>query len=117
VLLERLATHLAGPDVARRSVLYLAVFPMSLFLQAVYSESVFLLVAIGAFLAAERRRFVVAGVLTGLALLARPTGVAVLLGVAVIAWGSPRRLRDLVSVVVPAVLLFLLFPLTLRLEG
>src|SRR5581483_10003851 len=46
-----------------------------------------------------------------------PTGVAVLLGVAVIAWGSPRRLRDLVSVVVPAVLLFLLFPLTLRLEG
>jgi 4-amino-4-deoxy-L-arabinose transferase-like glycosyltransferase len=117
VLLHRLAGLLAGPEAARRSVLFLAVFPMSLFLQAVYSESVFLLVAVAAFLAAERARFAAAGILTGLALLARPTGVAVLVGVLVLALQSQRRLRDVAATVVPALGLFLLFPLTLWFEG
>jgi len=39
LLLYRLAEERLGPEGAERSVLYLAVFPMSLFLQAVYSES------------------------------------------------------------------------------
>ena len=46
VLLHRLAEERLGADGARRAVLYLAVFPMALFLQAVYSESLFL--ALGA---------------------------------------------------------------------
>jgi 4-amino-4-deoxy-L-arabinose transferase-like glycosyltransferase len=116
VLLYRLAALLTNDEVARRSVLFLAVFPMSVFLQAVYSESVFLLVALAAFLAAERRRFVAAGTLCGLALLARPTGIAVLAGVVLIAWHSPRRLRDLGATIGLAVALFLLFPLTLWIE-
>ncbi|HVU77924.1 MAG TPA: mannosyltransferase family protein [Gaiellaceae bacterium] len=115
VLLRRLAVPLVGEETARRSVLYLAVFPMSLFLQAIYSESVFLLVAIAAFLAAERRRFLVAGCFCGLAVLARPTGVAVVLGVLLIAWRG-RAIRDLAAVLVPAVALFALFPITLWIE-
>ncbi|HEY5294839.1 MAG TPA: mannosyltransferase family protein [Gaiellaceae bacterium] len=115
VLLDRLAERLLGPDVARRSVLFLAVFPMSLFLQAVYSESIFLFVAIAAFLAAERRHFPLAGLCCGLALLARPTGLAVLLGVAVIAFRTPRRLRNLASLAIAAPV-FGLFPLTLQLQ-
>ena len=43
VLLERLAEERLGGDGARRAVLYLAFFPTALFLQAVYSESLFLL--------------------------------------------------------------------------
>ena len=116
ILLHRLAAQLVGDAVARRSVLYLAVYPMSLFLQAVYSESVFLLVALAAFLAAERRRFVLAGCCCGLALLARPTGIAVLVGVALLAWRG-RRLPGVGAVVAPAAALFALFPLTLWIEG
>jgi hypothetical protein len=116
VLLELLADHLAGAPTARRSVLYLAVFPMSLFLQAVYSESVFLLVAIAAFLAAERRAWLVAGLLCGLALLTRPTGVAVLVGLLVLAAQS-RRARDAAAVLVPAALVFCLYPVVLILSG
>jgi hypothetical protein len=115
VLLAELAEHLTGREVARRSVLYLAVFPMSLFLQAVYSESLFLLVAIAAFLAAERRRFIAAGLLCGLALLARPTGVAVLLGVAILAWGSRDRIRALASTAL-ALPVFAAFPLVLAIQ-
>jgi hypothetical protein len=46
VLLHRLAARLVGEDAARRTVLYLAVFPMSLFLQAPYSEALYLLLAV-----------------------------------------------------------------------
>jgi hypothetical protein len=114
-LLAELTEELLDREIARRSVLYLAVFPMSLFLQAVYSESVFLLVAIAAFLAAERRRFTLAGLLCGLALLARPTGVAVLLGVAILAWRSRVRARALASTAL-ALPVFALFPLLLWIQ-
>jgi hypothetical protein len=117
VLLGRLAETIADPEVARRSTLFLALYPMTLFLGAVYSESVFLLVAIGAFLAAERRRFGVAGVCCGLALLTRPTGVAVLVGVLVLALGRERRLRNAVTVVAPAVALAAVYPLLLWQQG
>ena len=57
-------------------VLTLAFFPTALFLQAVYSESLFLFLCLGAFLLAERGRFAEAGLVVGLALLTRPTAVA-----------------------------------------
>ena len=117
VLLGRLAETLAGPEAARRSTLFLAVYPMTLFLSAVYSESLFLLVAIGAFLAAERRRFALAGICCGLALLTRPTGVAVVLGVLVLAFRSAPRARNAVAVGAPAVALAALYPLVLWQQG
>src|SRR5205807_8304264 len=78
VLLHRLAETRLGADGARRAVLYLAVFPMSLFLQAVYSESLFLLLALAAFVLAERGRHLEAGVAAGLAILTRAIGIALL---------------------------------------
>jgi hypothetical protein len=65
VLLYRLADEHLGAEGAERSVLYLAVFPMALFLQAVYSESLFLLLVLGAFALAERNRFAGAGLVPG----------------------------------------------------
>jgi len=78
VLLERIAEERLGADGARRAVLYLALFPTALFLQAVYSESLFLFLSLAAFMLAERRRFGWAGVVVGLAVLTRPTGLALL---------------------------------------
>ena len=60
-LLYRLTLDRLGEDAARRTVLFLAVAPTSLFFGAVYSESLFLLLAVAAFLAAERGRFWQAG--------------------------------------------------------
>ena len=78
VLLERIAEERLGGDGARRSVLYLAFFPTALFLQAVYSESLFLFLCLAAFALAERGRFASAGVVVGLAVLARPAGIVLL---------------------------------------
>jgi len=95
VLLYRLAAERLGAEGARRSVLYLAVFPMALFLQAVYSESLFLLLALGAFALAERNRFGAAGIVSGLAILTRAAGLALLPALALLAWRNRDRLRAL----------------------
>jgi hypothetical protein len=112
VLLYRLAEPRLGADGARRAVLYLAVFPTALFLQAVYSESLFLALAIGAFLLAERRQFLGAGLVAGLALLTRPAGLALLPPLALLAWRAPDRRRALGGLAV-APALFAVFPLVL----
>jgi len=112
VLLERLARLKLDAETARRAVLFLAVFPTTLFLGAVYSESLFLLLSLAAFLLAERGRFAAAGVVGGLAALTRPVGLALVPGLAVLAWKSPDRRRALAGVgIVPT--LFALYPLTL----
>ena len=112
VLLYRLAESRLGAEGARRTVLYLALFPMTFFLQAVYSEALFLLFALGAFLLAERGRFLGAGAATGLALLTRPAGFALLPALALVAWRAPQRSRALASLAV-APALFALYPLYL----
>jgi hypothetical protein len=93
LLLHRVAEERLGADGARRAVLYLAVFPMTLFLQAVYSEALFLFLVLSAFVLAERSRFGAAGVATGLAILTRVNGLALLPALALLAWRSRKRAR------------------------
>ena len=112
VLLYRLAEDKIGADGARRAVLYLALFPMALFLQAVYSESLYLMLTVVAFLAAERRRFLGAGLACGLALLTRPVAVALLPALAIFAWRSAQPRRNLAQLAV-APLVFATYPLLL----
>ena len=64
-----------GAEGARRAVLYLAVFPMALFLQAVYSESLYLLLTLAAFIARRAQALATGRVVAGLALLTRPVAV------------------------------------------
>jgi hypothetical protein len=112
LLLHRVAEERLGADGARRAVLYLAVFPFAFFLQAVYSESLYLLLTLAAFVLAERRRFLAAGAVTGLALLTRPTAAALLPALALLAWRERERLWALLSLAV-APLLFAAYPLYL----
>jgi Dolichyl-phosphate-mannose-protein mannosyltransferase len=95
VLLYQLAGKRLGADGARRSVLYLAVFPMALFFQAVYSESLFLFLVLAAFALAEKNSFAAAGLVTGLAILTRAAGLALLPALAILAWRNRDRLRAL----------------------
>jgi hypothetical protein len=111
-LLYRLAVPRLGEEGALRAVLYLAVFPTALFLQAVYSESLYLALVLGAFLLAERGRFLGSGAVAGLALLTRPVGIALLPALAVLAWRAPHRRRALLELAV-AVPVAALYPLLL----
>ena len=112
VLLYRLALPRLGDAGARRTVLFLAVSPMSLFLGVVYTEALFLALAVGCFLLAERGRLGWAALVAGLAMLTRAQGLALLPALALFAWQSPDRVRSLASMAV-APALFLAYPLTL----
>jgi hypothetical protein len=112
VLLHRLAGQHLDVEGARRSVLYLAVFPMALFLQAVYSESLFLLLVLAAFTFAESNRFAAAGLVAGLAILTRATGLALLPALALLAWRHRERPRALAGIAL-AVPVGAVYPLVL----
>jgi Gpi18-like mannosyltransferase len=60
---------------AARAVLYLCVFPTTLFLSAVYSESLFLALVVTAFYYARAARWLATGVLAAAATLCRPAGL------------------------------------------
>jgi hypothetical protein len=114
-LFHRLAVVKLGATGASRALLYLAIFPMTLFFQAIYAESLFLALVLAAFLLAERQQWAATGLLAGLALLTRPTGFALLPPLALLAWRARDRGRAFTSLLV-APIVFLVFPLVLRFQ-
>ena len=112
-LLHRLSLLRLDRDAAFRTVLFLAVAPMSLFFGVAYSESLFLALAVGCFLAAERGRLGWAAALAGLALLTRPQGAALLPALAVFAWRARPAWTYAVGLLAVPLGMFLAYPLTL----
>lgn len=98
-----------GRGIARRTLLYLSVFPAAFFLFAPFSESLFLAASAGALLAARRRHWWIAAAAAAVATLTRTQGILLALP---LAWEAVRyvrfdlrpELRDrLGSLVAPAV--------------
>ncbi len=92
VALRRLAERELGPEVARRTILYLAIFPTAFYFFAPYSESLFLFLSLCSFAALRDRRWWLAGVLGLLATLTRSAGVLLLVPFAV-EWLMALRAR------------------------
>ena len=92
-VLHRLTARTFGGDreTARRTLLYVAVFPFAYFFTQVYTESLFLLTSVSAVAAAVASRWGWAGLFGALAALTRPNGIliAVPLGLLALA-GRPR---------------------------
>ena len=89
--LYALARREFGPQVAGKAVLYLALFPTSFYLSAIYPESLFLLCAIACIYYTRGHRWWLAGIFGGLAALGRAQGVLLL---APVAWELLCSLRD-----------------------
>jgi hypothetical protein len=95
VLLHRLVTLELGRPMAQPVLLLLAVFPAAVFFGAPYSESLFLLLAVGAFYAARMGRWAWAGAAAAGAAATRSAGVLLLIPMVMLWWTSrPRRRGD-----------------------
>ncbi|NWJ45412.1 MAG: hypothetical protein HXX08_05985 [Chloroflexi bacterium] len=92
VLLYRLVAHDYEHDTAWLSVAFLLAFPTSYYMVAVYSESLFLALALGAFLAARQQRWLLALVLAALATLTKNQGIFVALAL-LVEYGQQREWR------------------------
>ena len=91
VLLYRLVSLELGRRFASPTLLLLAVFPAALYFGAPYSESLFLLVSVGAFYAARRDSWAWAGVCAAAAAATRSAGLLLLVPLAMLWWSSRRR--------------------------
>jgi hypothetical protein len=90
-LLWRLVALELGRPLAGPTLLLIAAFPGSLFFGAPYSESLFLLLSVGAFYAARTGSWAWAGALAGCASATRSAGILLLLPLGIIWWQSERR--------------------------
>ncbi len=113
VLLHRLtAVTFGAREPARRTVLYVAVFPFAFFFTQVYTEALFLLLSVAAVLAATRGRWWLAGLLGGLTALTRPNGVLIVVALGLLALAGRPGLRTLAlraAALVPVPLGFALY--------
>lgn len=76
ILLYRLVEdEFGGGDLPLRTIALLAAFPTAFFLTAVYAESLYLVLTLLMFHAANRQKWWLAGLAAGLATLARPQGL------------------------------------------
>jgi hypothetical protein len=95
-VLHRLtATTIGNRETARRTVLYLAVFPFAYFFTQVYTESLFLLMSVSAVAAAVASRWGWAGLFGALAALTRPNGILIAVPLGLLALGGRPRITDL----------------------
>jgi hypothetical protein len=94
-LMHRLVALELGDSYARRAVAMLAVFPGALWLGAPYSESLFLLLSVGAFYAARADRWAWAGLCAALASATRSAGIVLVVPLVILWWRSGRRPGDL----------------------
>jgi len=105
VLVQRLATHWWGETNARRAVLLFCLFPGSVVFSMVYSEGLLIPLAAGCLIALERRRWLLAGILAGVATAIGPDALAIVPVCALAAflelkrrgWRDPKALRSLIA--------------------
>jgi Mannosyltransferase (PIG-V) len=100
--LVEIAKPVVGVEAARDSLLLLALYPTAFVFTSAYSEGLFLAFVTTSFLAAQRGRPWIAGVLGGLAVGTRFIGIALVPALVALLW--PRSRAEIVRVV-PVVLL------------
>lgn len=94
VLLHRLTTIEIGERYATPTLLLLSFFPTALFFGLPYSESLFLLLAVAAFLAARTGHWAIAGVVLAMASATRAPGLLLVVPVLLLYLYGPRTDRE-----------------------
>jgi hypothetical protein len=94
ILVGRLADGWWGEQASRRAILLFCLFPGSVVFSMVYAEGLMIPLAAGCILALQRRRWVLAGALAGLATAAEPQALVLVLVCAVSAALELRRHRS-----------------------
>ena len=92
--LHSLTRRYLGDAGGIRAAFYLLIFPTGFFLAQVYTEALFLALALGSLALVADRRPLLAGVLATLAVLTRPVGIALVLAIGIGLFEAVRRWRS-----------------------
>lgn len=94
VLLYRLASLDVAPEEAERAIWYAAIFPFAFFYGVVYTESLFLLLAVAAFYGFRTKHWLLGALAGALLGATRPNGLLIWPALALIAWNAVREDRS-----------------------
>jgi Gpi18-like mannosyltransferase len=97
-LFARLVARLASSDVARVATTLLCISPLAFFFNAAYTESLFLLLSIGAFTFAYEKKWLPASACIALASGTRLFGLALIPAILLIAYRERASLRDMAMI-------------------
>ena len=109
-VIYQLAVDIGGDQVARRTLLYLCIFPTAFYFFAAYNESFLILLTAGSFLAMRRQKWWLAGVLGLLASLTRSAGLLLVIPYIIELWISRASITATRQNLVLRVLPLLLIP-------
>src|SRR6266480_2446327 len=110
-VIYQLAVDIGGDQVARRTLLYLCIFPTAFYFFAAYNESLFILFTAGTLLALRRQKWWLAGLLGFLAPLTRSAGVLLVIPYIVELWVSRESVLATRWKLIFSILPILLMPL------
>lgn len=99
-LFAKLVARLSSVEIARTATTLLLVSPLAFFLNAAYTESLFLLLSILAFLFAYDKKWLPASIAIALASATRLFGLALIPAILLIAWRKGASLRELATIVI-----------------
>lgn len=105
VLMCDIARRLGDDSAAKRSIVYLMLFPTAFFLFSAYTESLFLLFALLALSAMQKREWLAAGLWTCFAMLTRLQGIALVVPLVYLLWTVrpiDQKLARVVALALPA---------------
>jgi Gpi18-like mannosyltransferase len=108
-----LASEITEERAAKRTLIYLSIFPTAFFFFAAYNESLYLFFTLGAFLALRRQRWWLAGLLGMLSVLTRSLGLLLVIPFAYELWQQRETVFANVRHALLAMLPILLVPLGL----
>ena len=114
-VLYQLAEEISDGQVARRTLLYLCIFPSALFFFSAYNESLFLLLTSGTLLALRRQRWWLAGMLGFLSVLTRSAGLLLSVVFLYELWRNREMVRQSPRTLISALLPIVLLPLGMAL--
>lgn len=109
LVLYALARLDTNRDTAERAVFYFLIFPTAFFLTANYTESLFVLLAASSFLAARRGHWLLASSFGALAMLTRPSALALFAALLVETWTQRRPLNAIWLLLMPLTFVAFLF--------
>ena len=110
LLLYRLTEETAGGQIARRTILYLCIFPTAFFFFAAYNESLFLVFVLGCFLAMRQQHWWLAGALGFFAALTRSAGILLIFPYFYEVWEAQKRVQSMKKLSLLPVLPIILIP-------
>ncbi|CAN5330586.1 hypothetical protein BH09CHL1_BH09CHL1_24410 [soil metagenome] len=97
VLVARWCAELYGDHAARTTVVLLCLSPFAYFFNAVYTESLFVLLVVGTLMLASKNRWMAAGLVAGLATGTRLVGLALIPALLLLAYRRKASLLDVVT--------------------